>query len=408
MPYTVISDAEGCDGFAVVKEGETKPIPGGCHDTQADAIEHMVAIEANYGEGREGGYDEMLYGLAEMDAEGLSGRQVAMYDLYERIAEVFGKWDQTAGANGSHYITQSPFADEGMVCANCVFYRGGGGCQIVSGQIAANGVCKLWVIPERLMSVEPEESGMADYEDRAVNLVAPAFMRTSARRGLALHEQGESGDGLVPATVADARRMANGDALSEAKWRKIGPWIARHIVDLDAVDKPGEITPGLVAMLLWGGGSSKASALRAQAYAERIVERLNAEEMRAPAPPKDQIKGSDENAPGSAKDKTGGITLDASTEKALQTKADEHNEKMRDDGKPEWTRVRLGALKAVWRRGAGAYSTSHRPGISRAAWAMARVNAFLYLARNGRPENPNYVSDNDLLHPDHPRYPKGD
>jgi uncharacterized protein YjbJ (UPF0337 family) len=258
------------------------------------------------------------------------------------------------------------------------------------------------------MSVEPEESGMADYEDRAVNLVAPAFMRTSARRGLVLHEQGESGDGLVPATVADARRMANGDALSEAKWRKIGPWIARHIVDLDAVDEPGEITPGLVAMLLWGGGSSKASALRAQAYAERIVERLNAEEMRAPAPPKDQIKGSDENAPGSAKDKTGGITLDASTEKALQTKADEHNEKMRDDGKPEWTRVRLGALKSVWRRGAGAYSTSHRPGISRAAWAMARVNAFLYLARNGRPENPNYVSDNDLLHPDHPRYPKGD
>jgi hypothetical protein len=35
---------------------------------------------------------------------------------------------------------------------------------------------------------------------------------------------------------------------------------------------------------------------------------------------------------------------------------------------------------------------------------MARVNAFLFLARTGRPENPSYVGDNDLLHPDHPRY----
>ena len=34
-------------------------------------------------------------------------------------------------------------------------------------------------------------------------------------------------------------------------------------------------------------------------------------------------------------------------------------------------------LKAVYRRGAGAYSTSHAPKMSRDGWAMARVNAFL-------------------------------
>jgi hypothetical protein len=34
---------------------------------------------------------------------------------------------------------------------------------------------------------------------------------------------------------------------------------------------------------------------------------------------------------------------------------------------------------------------------------MARVNAFLYLLRNGRPENANYITDNDLLPEDHPR-----
>jgi hypothetical protein len=60
-------------------------------------------------------------------------------------------------------------------------------------------------------------------------------------------------------------------------------------------------------------------------------------------------------------------------------------------------------LKAVYRRGAGAYSTSHRPGVSRAAWSMARVNAFLKLVRSGSPSNSKYTQDNDLLPKGHPR-----
>ena len=121
---------------------------------------------------------------------------------------------------------------------------------------------------------EPEEE-IEDSEFRAVDLSAPAFMRASAKRGLALHEQGLSGDGLMPQTVEDARKMAAGQ-ISEAKWRKIGAWIARHIDDLDAV-QGSEVTAGLVAMLLWGGGSSKASARRAQEYSARIVETLDSE-----------------------------------------------------------------------------------------------------------------------------------
>ena len=124
------------------------------------------------------------------------------------------------------------------------------------------------------MEDEPEEMVEAA-EYRAVNLSAPAFMRASAKRGLALHAEGLSGDGLVPQTVEDARKMAAG-TVTEAKWRKIGAWIARHIDDLDAV-QGDEITAGLVAMLLWGGGSSKSSARRAQEYAYRIVEKLDSE-----------------------------------------------------------------------------------------------------------------------------------
>lgn len=144
--------------------------------------------------------------------------------------------------------------------------------------------------------------------------------------------------------------------------------------------------------------------VRANYYCNRwaaMIERAD-----APAPKEDQVKGSDKNKPGSAAGKSGGIDINAATEKALQNKADDHNAAMTKENRPNWTRVRVGSLKAVYRRGAGAYSTSHRPGIGRAQWAMARVNAFLYLARSGRPRNAAYVGDNDLLHSDHPRYSK--
>ena len=252
--------------------------------------------------------------------------------------------------------------------------------------------------------IEPDDAVEMEIDEyRAVDLSAPAFMRASAKRGLALHEQGFSGDGLVPQTVEDARKMASG-TVTEAKWRKISPWIARHIVDLDAV-QGDEITAGLVAMLLWGGGSSKASARRAQAYADRIINQLN-DEARAPAPKKDQIKGSDTNPEGSAQGKTGGIVINQATETALQNKVTEHNDKMKERNRPVWTRTTMGAVKAVYRRGAGAFSTSHRPNVGRAQWAMARVNAFLYLVRTGAPANSAYITDNDLLHPEHPKYSK--
>ena len=60
-------------------------------------------------------------------------------------------------------------------------------------------------------------------------------------------------------------------------------------------------------------------------------------------------------------------------------------------------------LKAVYRRGAGAYSSSHAPKMSRHGWAIARVNAFLTLLRTGKPSNSAYKQDNDLLPKGHPR-----
>lgn len=127
---------------------------------------------------------------------------------------------------------------------------------------------------------------------------------------------------------------------------------------------------------------------------------------KTPAPKKDQKKGSKKNKPDSAKDDKGKITLSKETISKLESKVSEHNAKVSEKGKG--SKVTLGQLKAVYRRGAGAFSTSHHPNMSRDGWAIARVNAFLYLMRNGRPSNPNYKQDNDLLPKSHPKSTKAE
>jgi|TARA_R100000700_G_C3169121_1_gene143905 hypothetical protein len=121
---------------------------------------------------------------------------------------------------------------------------------------------------------------------------------------------------------------------------------------------------------------------------------------RTPAPKKDQKRGSKKNKPDSAKNPSGKITFSKETTAKLSKKVKEHN------AKGKGSKATLGMLKAVYRRGAGAYSTSHAPKMSRDGWAMARVNAFLTLLRTGKPSNPAYTQDNDLLPKGHPKKSK--
>ena len=122
-------------------------------------------------------------------------------------------------------------------------------------------------------------------EERQINLTPPAYMRAAARRGLELNRQGFGGDGLTDKTKQEARDMADG-RVSEDKWRRIAPWIARHLVDLDAPknnnpDDPGYPGAGLVAHLLWGSGPSKRAAQRTLDYAQGVIDRLDAEQNQA-------------------------------------------------------------------------------------------------------------------------------
>ena len=226
----------------------------------------------------------------------LNDRQKAQYEYYEDLVEEYGIFDQSIGANGAHYAPaeKNPFKEEGMICANCVFYEGGGGCEIVSGQIEPNAICKLWIIPENLLL--------------------------------------SSSEGVEKVTYG----------------------------------RPGPNDP-----------------------------------RKTPAKPSERRRGSRKNPKGSASS-GGSVTFSEAVTSSLKTKMENHNKKTDASSK----KATMGALKAVYRRGAGAFSTSHRPGMTRGQWAMARVNAYLYLLRNGRPSNPNYTTDNDLLPKGHPRSSK--
>jgi HK97 family phage prohead protease len=91
----------------------------------------------------------------------LSPANLALAESYEGIAEEYGQFSQ----NDAHYMTENPFAKDGMKCSNCVFFESEEGrCYIVQGEIAADAVCKLWIIPEERMSEEkkPEPTPAVD------------------------------------------------------------------------------------------------------------------------------------------------------------------------------------------------------------------------------------------------------
>ena len=123
--------------------------------------------------------------------------------------------------------------------------------------------------------------------------------------------------------------------------------------------------------------------------------------------PKSDTPNKDPKGGGSAKgDASGkrGAKVSAEQEKTLQQKVDDFNEK---ESNTKNGRATLGALKSVFQRGLGAFNVSHSPKVKSAEqWAYARVNAFLYMLKTGRPENSKYTGDNDLLPKEHPKYLK--
>ena len=129
-----------------------------------------------------------------------------------------------------------------------------------------------------------------------------------------------------------------------------------------------------------------------------------------PAKPDERKKGSGVNKPGSAgtspdaKEKAK-EALNKKDEKQLISKAeitfsqkvtDALKEKVKNHNAKHSKKVTLGQLKKVYRRGSGAFSSSHRPGQSRAAWSMARVNTFLRMQSGGKVKDSYRRADQDI------------
>jgi HK97 family phage prohead protease len=231
-----------CAGWATIKADtpDSAPETIGCHQTKQDAIDQMVAVS-----------------------------------LSEEI-EPMGDWAERALLTDIELITDDDLNEQYEM------KQAEASMEVGALQRAYDAVKSILdEIAEKIVESEVEvesedelEMEMDSRAQRAIDLSAPQFMRDNATRGLEYHAEGLSGDGLEPQTVEDARSMASGE-ISVDKWRKIAPWIARHMVDLEAAD--GEITAGVVAHLLWGSGSTKEEAQRTMDYAQGIIDNLDAE-----------------------------------------------------------------------------------------------------------------------------------
>jgi HK97 family phage prohead protease len=245
MPYYISDTQSDCSGWATIKADtpESTPETIGCHQIKEDAIDQMVAVSLSEDVEPMGDWATRLL---------MSDTELISDDDEEEMVE----------PPEMNQAEESP-----MMMALAQAYEA---VKSILEEITEKMMELHQPVEEELV----EEVEIDSREQRQIDLSAPQFMRDNAEQGLKYHAEGLSGDGLLPQTVEDARKMADGE-ISPDKWRKIAAWIARHMVDLEAAD--GEITAGVVAHLLWGSGSTKKEAQRTMDYAQNIVDQLDAE-----------------------------------------------------------------------------------------------------------------------------------
>lgn len=182
-----------------------------------------------------------------------------------------------------------------------------GSPQWVEWKLAGGEAGGKWVLKRRASAAEPSEVRSAtttvneaanaevtvDAENQRViveeraeaDLRPSAGMASAARRGLKLHEEGKSGDGLKPETVSRANKIAARETLTEDHVREMNAWFARHesASKSPGWDTPGEEKPGFVAWLLWGGNAAQRWAAAKVAQMDRDESRSEPEDDIPPA-----------------------------------------------------------------------------------------------------------------------------
>jgi len=226
----------------------------------------------------------------------------------------------------------------------------------------------------------------------------PKGVKKEAITGRELRKEFGYGGGKV--TKAINAHLINKEYVSYSMAMKIHKYYRRH----ETVDPQGKNfknkkkpSKGLIMWKMMGGNAG-------HSWSKSLQDKAKADDPKTPAKPSERRRGSDKNPKGTASGQRGGIKLSEANIKTLKNYIKEHNEKV---GDAKGKKANLGALKAVFRRGAGAFSTSHRPSVSsRDQWALGRVKAFLKLLSSGRPANAKYTTDYDLLPKEHPKSTK--
>lgn len=206
-----------------------------------------------------------------------------------------------------------------------------------------------------------------------------------------------------------ASQLASKSNLTVSTIKRMYSFLSRHKGDLEA-SKSYSDGCGKLMYDAWGG---KAALRWSRGKLKSLGEIDLAESdgkggvKSSPKAPKSDTPNKNPKGEGTAKGSAKGKTsakVSAADRKTLQKKADEFNDKYRD--KLAYS-VTVGMLASVFQRGLGAFNTSHSPKVRSAKqWALARVNAYLYLMKNGRPQNPKYTTDYDLLPKKHPKSSK--
>ena len=239
----------------------------------------------------------------------------------------------------------------------------------------------------------------------------PSAARKNARKALAYYDSNKPRCG-TPQAWQFAKLLSDGKPLSRCLISEMASYNRFE----KKKDEPYNKGCGGLLWDAWGGEAG----IR---WAESKLDEINSQEsktdlakyddkgriVRSPKAPNSDTKnpspkrGSKRNPKGAA-GKGRGVSVPARVLKSLQKKAGDFNEKYKSKLGYGTT---VGQLKSVYQRGIGAFQTSHSPMVKSAEqWGQARVNAYIYLLKNGRPQNAKYTTDYDLLPKKHPKSSK--
>ena len=154
-PYRISKNIKDCGGYAVVKEGEDSSVPGGCHDTLAEARLHMSALYA-----AEKSIDDVIEQKHPEHLFHLSADERALHESLLQIATVYGKFDEDGSGIWAGYDSpaENDVKDIGVKCSNCTLYKGDGVCSIIKQTVQEEGKCRFAVIPDGIVNLNQEKS----------------------------------------------------------------------------------------------------------------------------------------------------------------------------------------------------------------------------------------------------------